>query len=46
MAAVAIGADAINEAREHELGTAAILALVALGLVGLWRLVRWFEARR
>jgi len=44
--AIAIGANAINEAREHEFASAAIFAVVALGLVGLWRLLRWYEARR
>lgn len=46
MAAIAVGANAINEARDHELATAAIFAVVALGLVGLWRLLRWYQARR
>jgi hypothetical protein len=46
IAAIAIGANAINEAREHELATAAICAVAALGLVGLWRLVRRYQARR
>jgi hypothetical protein len=43
--AVVIGANAINEARLHHLGTGAILAVVAIGFVGLWRLVRWYAAR-
>jgi hypothetical protein len=46
MVAIVIGANAINEAREHEFASAAIFAVVALGFVGLWRLLRWYEARR
>jgi len=46
MAAIAVGANSINEAREHEFASAAISAVVALGLVGVWRLLRWYQARR
>jgi len=44
--AIVIGANAINEAREHEFASAAMFAVVALGLAGVWRLLRWYEARR
>ena len=43
--AIVIGANAINEAREHELVTGGLFALVALTLLGLWRLLRWYENR-
>jgi hypothetical protein len=45
MAAVVLVANAFNEAREHNFGTAVVCAGVALGFVGLWRLLRWLEAR-
>jgi hypothetical protein len=46
MAAVVIGANGLNEARQHEFATAAFCGVIALGLVGLWRLLRWYEERR
>jgi hypothetical protein len=45
--AIVLGAEAINEGvREHDVVLGLIIGAVALGVVGLWYLVRWYEARR